>query len=155
MQALHGSGRPHEHVQAHVDVARAYVGEAALASAEAHLERALACCAAIPGVDGCVDLRCELAELAALSAERDERAARGQGRAARGRARGHASAAAALAAQVSDPSWEIRVLLRISDVFDRCGNHDEAAELQTRAMRLIAHEFDQALLGITRLMAAA
>ena len=40
-------------------------------------------------------------------------------------------------ARVSDPQWEIKVLLRISDVLDRCGDHDDAVELQSRAMRLM------------------
>ena len=40
-------------------------------------------------------------------------------------------------ARVADPQWEIKVLLRVSDVLDRCGDHDDAVELQSRAMRLM------------------
>jgi hypothetical protein len=101
---------------------------------------------------------CELAELAASSAERDKTSAHSAadgGRAGRGRARQHATEAAALAARVSDPSWEIKVLLRVSDVFDRCGNRDEAVELQSRAMRLMAGELDGAIAQLAKLVAAA
>ncbi len=160
LQTLQGGGRPHERLHAHVEVARAYAGEAAWASAEAHLERALASGLAVPAVDARVDLACELAELACRSAEsaecaeRAESAQRGSGSAARRRARGHAAEAASLAAHVACPAWEIKVLLRISDVFDRLGNHDEAAELQSRAMRLMSREMSQALASLAALTAA-
>lgn len=160
LQTLQGGGRPHERLHAHVEVARAYAGEAAWASAEAHLERALASGLAVPAVDARVDLACELAELACRSAESAERAERaesaqrGSGSAARRRARGHAAEAASLAAHVACPAWEIKVLLRISDVFDRLGNHDEAAELQSRAMRLMSREMSQALASLAALTAA-
>lgn len=160
LQTLQGGGRPHERLHAHVEVARAYAGEAAWASAEAHLERALASGLALPAVDARVDLACELAELACRSAESAERAERaesaqrGSGSAARRRARGHAAEAASLAAHVACPAWEIKVLLRISDVFDRLGNHDEAAELQSRAMRLMSREMSQALASLAALTAA-
>jgi hypothetical protein len=158
MQALKTCGQPHQQLEAHRDVARAYAQELALAPAEAHLERALACSALMPGVDGRVDVLCELAEMAALSAEREQRkanAAGDGGSAARRRARSHAAEAAALAPHVADPSWEIKVLLRVSDVYDRCGNHDEASELQTRAMRLMAGQLDGALASLAELVAAA
>lgn len=160
LRTLQGGGRPHERLHAHVEVARAYAGEAAWASAEAHLERALASGLAVPAVDARVDLACELAELACRSAESAERAERaesaqrGSGSAARRRARGHAAEAASLAAHVACPAWEIKVLLRISDVFDRLGNHDEAAELQSRAMRLMSREMSQALASLAALTAA-
>ena len=38
---------------------------------------------------------------------------------------------------MSDPQWEIRVLMRASDVLDRCGDHDDAVLLQQRAMVLM------------------
>lgn len=164
LQTLQGGGRPHERLHAHVEVARAYAGEAAWASAEAHLERAMASGLALPAVDARVDLACELAEMACRSAEssepaesadRAERGASSRGSTARRRARGHAAEAARLAAHVACPSWEIKVLLRISDVFDRLGNHDEAAELQGRAMRLMSHEMSQALASLAALAAAA
>ena len=39
--------------------------------------------------------------------------------------------------QVTDPQWEVRVLLRISDVLDNCGDHAEAVTLQDRAVALL------------------
>jgi hypothetical protein len=39
---------------------------------------------------------------------------------------------------VADTGWEAQVLLRISDVFDRCGDRDDAVQLQTRALRLMS-----------------
>ena len=53
------------------------------------------------------------------------------------RTRERASEVAGLASGVSDPEWEVKVLLRISDVLDRCGDHGDAVELQSRAMRLM------------------
>ena len=60
--------------------------------------------------------------------------------AALGRARDYVAQAAERAGQVADSRWEIQVLLRISDVLDRCGDRSEAVLLQTRAMRLMAWE---------------
>ena len=58
--------------------------------------------------------------------------------------------ASTLAGRVADPSWEVQVLLRISDVLDRCGDRDDAVQLQTRALRLMsgaaAEAVDPALL---------
>lgn len=130
----------HMHVSGHVEVARAYAEALALADAEAHLEAALALSQSGPGVDGRVDLLCELSSMAAQSADAAEQRQAGSGLAARRRARGHAAHAAQLAARVSDPVWEIKVLLRISDVFGRLGNHGEATDLQMRALRLMALE---------------
>ena len=45
--------------------------------------------------------------------------------------------AARVAAHAADPHWEIKVLLRASDVLDRCGDHDDAITMQTRAMTLM------------------
>ena len=42
-----------------------------------------------------------------------------------------------MAARAADPHWEIKVLLRASDVLGRCGDHDDAVTLQTRAMELM------------------
>lgn len=138
MQALPTLAPAHTRMAAHLDVARAYADEGALASAEAHLERALAASLALAGVDAQVDLLCELGELAARSAEHAERANLGSGLDATQRARQHAAAAAQLAAHVSDPAWEVTVLLRISDVFNRLGDHVDASTLQSRALRLMA-----------------
>ena len=57
---------------------------------------------------------------------------------ARQRAHAYAAEAARLAAQVSDPAWEVKVLLRVSEVLDGMGSHSEAIELQCRAMTLMS-----------------
>ena len=43
-----------------------------------------------------------------------------------------------LAARVSDADWEVKVLLHISDVLNRLGDHDDASQIQARAMRRMA-----------------
>ena len=63
-------------------------------------------------------------------------------RAARELARDMAFEAARVAAHAADPHWEIKVLLRASDALDRCGDHDDAITLQTRAMSLMARHPD-------------
>ena len=53
---------------------------------------------------------------------------------------GLAFEAICLAGQATDPCWEIKVLLRVSEVLDRCGDHDDAISLQTRALALMSSE---------------
>lgn len=50
-------------------------------------------------------------------------------------ARACAIEAAALAAHTSDPTWEVQVLLRASDLFNRLGNPISATALQSRALQ--------------------
>lgn len=86
-----------------------------------------------------VDVLCELCEthvqaverLAAPAANEAEAAAC---RASAAQARELAYEAARLAPQVTDACWEVKVLLRLSDLLDRIGDHDEATALQGRAM---------------------
>ena len=88
--------------------------------------------------DQVVDLLCDLCETAVALAEALDDPAPGSGRAARERARDHAFEASTLAGRVADPGWEATVLLRISDVLDRCGDRDDATQLQVRALQLIS-----------------
>ncbi len=138
-------GRPFEMTQALAAVARSYRDLRAMASAEATFAMALRWAHACGGTDEAVDLRCEMAETAVrclLELEpapgEDRLASRAERRAARERARDHAFEAARLAPSVADPAWEVRVLLRISDVLEQCGDRDDAVLLQTRALRLMA-----------------
>lgn len=136
--AAQAQGRPQPMVTALTELARAWADEAAFGTAEAHLEEALRWSALLPGVDAQVDLLCQAAEMAAVSAEREARNGNKTGwRAARRRALAHAAEAAQLCEQVACPGWEVVVLLRISDVFDRFGKRDDAAALQTRAVRMM------------------
>ena len=124
--------------QALAQMARCHAAVQAYASAETYLDAALRWGRSAGSIDAVVDLLCELCDTAErLSHEMDVRAA-DSGHAARERARDHAFEAATLAARVADPDWEIKVLLRISEVLDRCGDRDDAVNMQARAMRLMS-----------------
>ena len=138
LDAAEQRGQAVEISQALARVATCYRSLRALASAEACFEMALRWVRPAGGTDPIVDLLCELAETAVHRALEQEAGRRGDGRAARERARDHAFEAATRAGGVADPGWEAAVLLRISDVLDRCGDHDDAALLQTRALRLMS-----------------
>ena len=120
-------------------VARSFKALGAFPAAEDYLLQARRWATLLPGHDALVDLECELAEVAcsraeaALAAGEDRRLLRE----ARENARLHAFEAASLAGQASDAQWEVKVLLRVSEVLDRCGDHDDAATLQNRAISLM------------------
>lgn len=132
--------RPVDMCQALAQVARSLKALGAFGAAEAYLGQALRWAAMLPGGDTRVDLLCELAETgcaaaeAARAAQQDDRRA---GRAERERARDHAFEAARLAGQTTDAHWEVKVLLRVSDVLERCGDHEDAASMQHRAISLM------------------
>lgn len=158
LNAAQSRCRPFEVSQALRTLARCYAAVDELPSTEASLQSALRWAAVVGSIDLTVDLLCELCETAARAAEQlavDRPLDRGRARAARERARDHAFEAAALAGRVADPAWEVKVLLRISDVLDRCGERDEAMLLQTRALGLMSgrnSRADSALLpGLGRL----
>mgnify|MGYP001157748317 CR=1 FL=1 len=146
-QAMHSlseleavEGTPHPAVMCLVltDAARALAGLHAYGPSESYLAQAMRWGAMMGGHDLLADLQCALAEVACnasdLALNQGDRSAC---RIARERARDHAFEAARLASLVSDPQWEIRVLMRASDVLDRCGDHDDAVLLQQRAMVLM------------------
>jgi len=143
--------RPVDMCLALSQVARSLKALGAFAAAETYLGQALRWSRLLPGVDAQVDLMSELAEVSCAAAEAEQAASeddRHAGRAARERARDHAFEAAALAGQTTDAHWEVKVLLRVSDVLDRCGDHDDAASMQNRAITLmglggLASESDQ------------
>jgi hypothetical protein len=88
--------------------------------------------------DHLVDVLCELCSASIDLAQALDARRPGSGHPARVRARTVAVEASALASRVADAGWELKVLLRISDMHDRCGDHDDAVLLQTRALRLMA-----------------
>lgn len=118
-------------------LARCYRALQALAPAEAALEHALRWAGVVGAVDQSVDVLCQLAETSCAIAEQHAGDGSRRGHAALERTRDHAFEAAALAGRVADPQWEIQVLLRVSDVLDRCGDHADAVQLQARALRLM------------------
>lgn len=120
------------------EAARALAGLHAYGPAESHLAQALRWAVLMGGHDLSADLHCAWAEVATNAADLAE--AQGEparSRAARDRARDHALEAAHLAGLATDPTWEIRLLLRASDVLDRCGQHDDSVLLQQRALVLM------------------
>jgi tetratricopeptide (TPR) repeat protein len=129
---------PFEMTQALTQVARCYRAMQLLPSAEASLLLALRWCRLSGSTDAVVDLTCELSEAAVALAQQQERLEPGSGYAALDRARDCAFEVATLAGRVADPGWEAQVLLRASDVLNRCGDRDDAAQLQTRALRLMS-----------------
>ncbi len=124
--------------QALAEVGRGYVALRALPSAESCLNQALRWGRMAGSTDLVVDLLCELSETTTALAEDLDALSPGSGHAARERARDHAFEASTLASRVADNAWEVQVLLRVSDVLDRCGDRDDAVLLQTRALRLMA-----------------
>jgi type II secretory pathway component PulM len=55
-------------------------------------------------------------------------------------ARDHGFEASRIALHAADPQWEITVLLRVSELFDRLGDHDDAIALQCRAAGLMTRQ---------------
>jgi tetratricopeptide (TPR) repeat protein len=127
---------------AQAQVARCYRGIGALQSAESGFELALRWSRLTGATDGPVELLCELAETAVALAEQSTtsgmsaRSDAAAVRAARERARDHAFEAAVLAPRVADPRFEAQVLMRVGAVLRRCGDHDDAQAMQTRAQHL-------------------
>lgn len=145
--------RPTEMAHRLAEVAKCLTRMDDLRSADAYLARALGWAALIPGAAGDgmrADLLCTQAELACQAADRhdeqveaqaeagdDDLPAAPEPRADRERVRDLALEAAVLSARGSDPMWEVKLLLRASDVLDRCGEHDDAVAMQNRAMALM------------------
>jgi tetratricopeptide (TPR) repeat protein len=124
--------------QALVVVARCYVALPMMSSAIACYQQALRWARVTAATDHLVDLLCELCETQAQFAQALDTQRPGSGHPARERARELAFEASALASRVADPGWEVKLLLRISDIHDQCGDHDDAVLAQTRALRRMA-----------------
>ena len=138
-ETVTGPCQPAALCQALTEVARALSALHAYGQAESHLAQALRWAVVMGSADNCADLHCALAEVTTHAAELA--VAHNELPAAvhhwQDRARDHAFEAAGLAAHVTDPHWEVKLLLRASDVLDRCGDHDDAVLLQQRALVLM------------------
>lgn len=133
-----GAGQASAMCQALTETARALAGLHAYGPAESYLAQAQRWALMMGGHDLRADLACAMAEVATNAADLAQaQGSRPRSRAARERARDHAFEAARLASLTTDPNWEVRVLLRASDVLDRCGDHDDAVQLQQRALVLM------------------
>jgi hypothetical protein len=138
LDAAEAAGEPARLSQALADVSRYHRELGALAEAVWCAERGLHIARGLSAVDASVDALCQLAELAQLRAERlDGEGDPSDARRLRDAARDHGFEAARLALRSADPQWEITVLLRVSDLFDSLGDHDDAIALQCRAMELM------------------
>jgi hypothetical protein len=141
LDAAEAAGEPAQLSQALADVSRCHRRVGALAEAVWFAKRGLQLARGLSAVDASVDALCELADLgiarAALLDDQEE--PRGAHR-LRDTARDHGFEAARLALRSADPQWEITVLLRVSDLFDRLGDHEDAIALQCRAIGLITEQ---------------
>ena len=138
-EAASGDTQPALRWHAHKGMALALSRLQAYSPAQSHLAQALRWATVMGSIDGCADLQCALAEVATSAAEQAKAHGASQDslRRARERCRDLAFEAARLAPLTTDPHWEARVLLRASDVLDRCGDHDDAALLQAQALALM------------------
>lgn len=110
------------------------------ATAEWYLAQSLRKARTLAAPEACVELLCDLAELASIVATEvapdEPRAAH----AVRERARDHGYEAAKLVGMVGDWEWEAAVLQRVARVLERCGDGDDAAQLRERAALLRARD---------------
>jgi hypothetical protein len=140
LDAAEAAGEPALMSQALAQVSHCHRRVGALAEAVWFARRGLELARGLPAVDASVDALCELADLAIERAgsldEQEE--PRGAHR-LRDTARDHGFEAVRLALRSADPQWEITVLLRVSDLFDRLGDHEDAIAMQCRAVGLMTH----------------
>ncbi len=138
LDAAEAAADPARLSQALAEVSRCHRAVGALAEADWYAKRGLAVARTIGAVDASVDALCHLAELALERAERldEQDETRGAHR-LRDAVRDHGYEAAQLARHTADPQWEVTVLLRVADLFDRLGDHEDAIALQCRAMGLM------------------
>ena len=134
------TGNPFAMSQALAEVARCYCDLGAETSAEPYLEAAVRWARASGSTDHLAELLCELANVAVrVAVELDLQGAEAPesgtcGHAARERARDHAFEVSQLVARISDAHCEARLLLRASEVLERCGDLADARQLQVRAL---------------------
>lgn len=138
-EAASGQTQPAMLCHAHKGMAVALSRLRAYSPAQSHLAQALRWATVMGAIDLCADLNCALAEVSTSATEQGKAhgASADSLRRARERCRDLAFEAARLAPRTTDPHFELRVLLRASDVLDRCGDHEDAADLQQRALMLM------------------
>lgn len=144
-EAASGDTQPALRCHAHKGMAVVLSRLQAYSPAQSHLVQALRWATVMGSIDGCADLQCALAEVATSAAEQAKAHGASQGslRSARERCRDLALEAARLAPLTTDPHWEVRVLLRASDVLDRCGDHEDAVLMQQQALALMGLQNDE------------
>jgi hypothetical protein len=148
LDAAAATPQPFTMSEALAEVGRSYALLQALPSAICNLEQSLRWAWLTGSNDLAADRLCELCELRVRHADElacsddagPEAGVAAQRQAARAAARDDAFAAAAIASRVADPQWAIKLLLRVSDALDRCGDHGDAAAFQCRALELMSRE---------------
>jgi tetratricopeptide (TPR) repeat protein len=132
-------GEPARLAESLADVSRCYATIGMAAHRRWYLQQALRFSALLAAVDTSVDLLCELADacIDGSSASGEESDDPQQARCSRDMARDRLYEATRLAARSADPQWEVTVLLRVSDLLDRMGDHEDAVAIQRRALDLI------------------
>lgn len=128
-------------VRALADVAHAYGELGAHAMAERYLRQGLGVARTEGLARETVDLLCLLAETSAALASADTTIDPHERHSARERARDQSYEATLMAARCGDPSWEVDVLMRVAEILDRCGDHDDAVALHARALDLVMQPF--------------
>ncbi|HEY6086247.1 MAG TPA: hypothetical protein VIV84_00775, partial [Burkholderiaceae bacterium] len=141
LDAAEASGEPAALSQALAQMSRCHRRLGTLAEAVRYAEHGLQIARSLSAVDASVDALCELGELAfeqaaGLDGEGDAHGAH----CLQDAARDHGFEAARMALHSADPQWEITVLLRLSDLFDKLGDHDDAIALQCRAAGLMTRQ---------------
>ncbi len=141
LDAAEATGEPALLSQTLAQVGRCHRRFGALADAAWYADRGLQLARNLSAVDASVDALCELAELslerAGLLEDHDEPCGAHR---LRDTARDLGFEAAQLALRSADPQWEITVLLRVSDLFDCLGDHEDAIVMQCRAAGLITRD---------------
>lgn len=134
LAAAEAAGRAVDIVHALGVLAHCYLQRRVPEVAEALFEQALRWSRATVSPDLVVDLLCDLAEFSLQQAMQEGGATIAD---AADKARAYAAEASDLAGQVSDPVFELRVLLRIGRLRDHLGDTDEAQALRARAEHLM------------------
>lgn len=136
--AAETAGEPARLSQALAQVSRCQRRLGALADAVWYAKRSLQAARSLDAVHLRVDGLCELAELSLARAELlDDREEPQGAYRLRNSARDYALEAARLALHADDPQWELATLLRVADLFDSLGDHDDAIALQCRVVSLM------------------
>jgi hypothetical protein len=145
------TGSPFAMSQALAEVARCHRELHDDRVAEAHFELAVRWARVVGSADHLADLLCEQADaavrvalaqdlrsmIAADAAPRGEPVRAPGGHAARERARDCVFEVSQLVGHLSDAACEARMLLRVSEVLERCGDHADALQMQRRAFDLM------------------
>ncbi len=131
-------GRPAVMAQAALGVACCWRALRETEAAVHYLQRALAWARVAQAHDAVVEVLCELCDVLAQQAQDDAASDPRLAHATGERVREMVFEVASRAAHVADADWEVKVLLHVSDVLNRLGDHDDASTLQARALRLMS-----------------